>query len=113
MARMEDWSEIQGESENRLVFSPSRPTIFISENFNSRYRGLFKHDSGMWPILATPSVTTHLIGCAVSSYGLSIHWLPILPFGCLPNLDQSRGADIKAQATICAQYKIGVSLLKT
>ncbi|PIA46418.1 hypothetical protein AQUCO_01500152v1 [Aquilegia coerulea] len=26
--------------------------------------------------------------------------------------DQSRGADIKAQATICAQYKIGVSLLK-
>ncbi|KAF5193833.1 Rhamnogalacturonate lyase [Thalictrum thalictroides] len=26
--------------------------------------------------------------------------------------DQSRGADIKAQATICAQCKIGVSLLK-
>lgn len=26
--------------------------------------------------------------------------------------DQSRGDDIKAQATICAQYKIGVSLLK-
>jgi hypothetical protein len=26
--------------------------------------------------------------------------------------DNSRGADIKAQATICAQYKIAVTLLK-
>ena len=26
--------------------------------------------------------------------------------------DQSRGADIKAQATICAQYKIAVAILK-
>lgn len=26
--------------------------------------------------------------------------------------DQSRGADIKAQATICAQYKIAVTLLQ-
>lgn len=26
--------------------------------------------------------------------------------------DQSRGADIKAQATICAQYKIAVTLLR-
>jgi len=26
--------------------------------------------------------------------------------------DQSRGSDIKAQATICAQYKIGVTLLQ-
>ncbi|KAH0902958.1 hypothetical protein HID58_042461 [Brassica napus] len=41
-----------------------------------------------------------------------MHSLALTKYSWLWLRDQSRGADIKAQATICAQYKIAVTLLQ-